>query len=121
MAEGWANHFGKGKVEAHSAGSHPLGKITAETYTVMSERGISIDSQWSKGLTEILMPEMDVVVSMGCEVECPIPDDFKGRVAKWEIPDPYGQGIETFRNVRDMVERQVLELLANYLPPGFAS
>jgi len=121
MAEGWANHFGKGKVEAHSAGSHPLGMITPDTYTVMSEKGISIDSQWSKGLKEILMADMDVVVSMGCEVECPIPAGFTGRVEKWEIPDPYGQGVASFRNVRDMVERQVLELLSKFLPPGFAS
>jgi arsenate reductase len=42
MAEAWANHFGKGRVQGHSAGSHPLGTITQDTYTVMSERGISL-------------------------------------------------------------------------------
>lgn len=120
MAEGWANHFGKGKVEAHSAGSHPLGMITLETYTVMGEKGISIDAQWSKGLREVMVEDMDVVVGMGCEVECPVPAGFKGRVVEWNIPDPYGKDINFFRNVRDTVERQVLELLALYLPPGFA-
>jgi protein-tyrosine-phosphatase len=121
MAEAWANHFGKGKVQAHSAGSHPLGTITQDTYTVMSEKGISLDGQCSKGLREVAVAEMDVVVGMGCEVECPVPVGFKGRVVEWSIPDPYSRGIESFRNVRDMIERQVLELLAELIPPDVSA
>jgi protein-tyrosine-phosphatase len=121
MAEAWANHFGKGRVQAHSAGSHPLGTITQDTYTVMSEKGISLDGQCSKGLREVAVAEMDVVVGMGCEVECPVPVGFKGRVVEWSIPDPYSRGIESFRNVRDMIERQVLELLAELIPPDVSA
>jgi protein-tyrosine-phosphatase len=117
MAEAWANHFGKGRVQAASAGSHPLGEITKDTYTVMSEKGISLDGQWSKRLRDVPVAEMDVVVGMGCEVECPLPEGFKGRVVEWNVPDPYGRGIEAFRNVRDMIERQVLGLLADLLVP----
>ena len=117
MAEAWANHFGKGRVQASSAGSHPFGSIVKDTYTVMSEKGISLDGQWSKGLRDVAVAEMDVVVGMGCEVECPVPAGFKGRVVDWDIPDPFGRGIESFRNVRDMIERQVLELLADLIAP----
>ena len=117
MAEAWANHFGKGRVEAHSAGTYPFGLIADDTYTVMSEKGISLDHQCSKGLGDVPVAEMDVVVGMGCEVVCPVPLGFKGRVVDWEIPDPFGRGIESFRNVRDMVERQVLELLADLIVP----
>jgi arsenate reductase len=117
MAEAWANHFGKGRVQAHSAGSYPLGSITKDTYTAMREKGISLDGQWSKGLHDVAVAEMDVVVGMGCEVECPVPVGFQGRVVDWDIPDPYGRGIETFRNVRDMIERQVLGLLAELVVP----
>ena len=117
MAEAWANHFGKGRVQASSAGSHPFGSIVEDTYTVMSEKGISLDGHWSKGLRDVAVAEMDVVVGMGCEVDCPVPAGFKGRVVEWEIPDPFGRGIESFRNVRDMIERQVLELLADLIAP----
>jgi protein-tyrosine-phosphatase len=117
MAEAWANHFGKGRVRAHSAGSHPFGLIPEETYTVMSEKGISLDGQCSKGFHDVALEEMDVVVVMGYEVECPTPVGFEGRLVDWNIIDPYGRGIETFRNVRDMVERQVLELLADLIAP----
>ena len=81
----------------------------------MSEKGISLDGQCSKGLRDVAVAEMDVVVGMGCEVECPVPAGFKGRVVDWNIPDPYARGIESFRNVRDMIERQVLGLLADLL------
>jgi protein-tyrosine-phosphatase len=117
MAEGWANHFGNGKVQASSAGSHPLGEISADTYTVMRERGISLDAHWSKGLRDVPVAEMDVVVGMGCEVACPVPAGFKGRVVEWDIPDPYARGIDAFRDARDMIERQVLALLAELIPP----
>ncbi|MFZ0963818.1 MAG: arsenate reductase ArsC [Terriglobia bacterium] len=117
MAEAWAGHFGNGKVQAASAGSHPFGSITEDTYLVMSEKGISLAGQCSKGLRDVALAEMDVVVAMGREVECPVPADFKGRVVDWNVPDPFGRDIETFRNVRDMIERQVLELLADLIPP----
>lgn len=117
MAEAWANHYGKGKVEAHSAGMFPFGAIAEDTYTVMSEKGISLDGQRSKGLRDLPLAEMDVVVGMGCEVECPVPEGFKGRIVNWEIPDPFAQGIESFRDVRDMIEQQVLALLADLPAP----
>jgi len=117
MAEAWANHFGDGRLQAFSAGSYPFGSIVNETYTVMSEKGISLDEHCSKGLGDLPVAEMDVVVRMGSEVECPVPAGFKGRVVDWNIPDPYARGIESFRNVRDMIERQVLGLLADLLVP----
>jgi protein-tyrosine-phosphatase len=117
MAEAWANHFGNGKVQAFSAGSHPLGVIATETYDVMREKGLSLEGQSSKSVREVPVAEMDVVVGMGCEVACPVPAGFKGRVVDWHVPDPYAHGMDTFRDVRDVIERQVLALLADLIPP----
>lgn len=117
MAEAWARHLGKGRVKAHSAGSHPYGSIIDDTYTVMNEKGISLDSHCSKGLNDVAVGEMDVVVGMGCEVACPIPPSFKGRVVEWNIPDPFGHDTEYFRDVRDMIEDEVRTLLAEVLAP----
>ena len=117
MAEAWANHFGKEKVQAESAGSCPFGSIVRDTYEVMMERGVALEGQRSKGLWDVALEEMDVIVIMGYEVECPVPEDFKGELREWNIPDPYGQGIDTFRNIRDIVEWQVLSLLAELIVP----
>jgi arsenate reductase len=111
MAEALANRLGEGKVRAWSAGSHPLDEIVPETFQVMSEKGISLEGQWSKGLWEVPVAEMDVVVGMGCEVECPVPVGFKGRIVEWNIPDPFGHDLAFFRTVRDLIERQVEALL----------
>ena len=112
MAEAWANKLGAGKVQAYSAGSNPLGVIAAGTCDVLAEKGISLEGQWSKGLEDVPVAEMDAVVGMGCEVHCPVPAGFRGRVIEWNIPDPYGRGVEAFRQVRDLIERQVKALLA---------
>ncbi|HXW15429.1 MAG TPA: arsenate reductase ArsC [Terriglobia bacterium] len=117
MAEAWANYFGTGRVQAHSAGLYPFGSIAEDTYKAMSERGISLDGQCSKGLRDVAVAEMDVVISMGHEIEYPVPEGFRGRLVEWNIPDPFARGIESFRNVRDMIERQVLSLLADLLTP----
>lgn len=128
MAEALANHLAKGKVRAWSAGSHPLGLIISETHEVLKEKGIGLEGHWSKGLRDVPVKKMDVVVGMGCEVECPVPRGFGGRVVEWDIPDPYGLDLEHFRKVRDLIERQVAGLLeqlqeersAQPLPPDSA-
>lgn len=118
MAEAFANQRGEGRIRAWSAGSAPLGEITPKTYEVMREKGYTLDEQWSKSLRDVPMDEMDVVVGMGCEVSCPVPIGFKGQVVEWNIPDPYGLGIEYFRDVRDSIERQVVALVDHLDPHG---
>ena len=115
MAEAWANYYGKGKVEACSAGSHAYGTIIDDTYTVMREKDIPLDGQRSKSLRDVAVAEMDIVVRMGHEVQCPVPAGFKGRVVDWDIPDPFGHGVDIFRDVRDLIEEEVLSLLADVL------
>ncbi len=111
MAEAWANYHAKGRVEAHSAGIYPYGRIIEETYDVMLEKMLRLDGQCSKGLRDVEVLQMDVVIRMGKEVAFVPPQGFKGRVLDWDIPDPYARGMETFRSVRDLIERQVLSLL----------
>jgi arsenate reductase len=111
MAEALANHYGNGRVRAWSGGSRPLGEIVPQTSEVMQEKGISLEGHKSKSLKEVSVGEMDVVVGMGCEVACPVPEGFKGRVMEWNIPDPYGRELSFFRSVRDSIQRQVTALL----------
>ena len=111
MAEALASKHGRGRIRAWSAGSFPLGEIIPPTYEVMREQGISLEGHWSKGLRDVPVEQMQVVVGMGCEVQCPVPAGFKGRVIEWNIPDPYGRDMDFFRSVRDLIERQVKALL----------
>lgn len=110
MAEGFARFYGKGSVEAISAGSRPSGKVNDIAVQVMQEAGIDISSQESKGFDALPFKEFDVVVTMGCGDECPfIP--AKKRI-DWQIRDPKGRPMEFFREVRDEIKEKVLELIA---------
>ncbi len=111
MAEGLAKHLGGGNVRAYSAGTRAFGEIVPMTYEVMQEKGITLDGQWSKGLEDVPLSEMDIVVEMGNGVKCHIPEDFKGRVIEWNIPDPYGHDKEIYCGVLEMIEAQVQALI----------
>jgi arsenate reductase (thioredoxin) len=117
MAEAYANRLGGARVKAWSAGSAPYGEIVPETVTVLAEKGISLDGYWSKSLKDVPVDEMNVVVGMGCEVVCPVPAGFKGRVIEWNIPDPFNRDLSYFRSVRDLIARQVQALLNEVLQP----
>src|SRR5215472_17261570 len=112
MAEAMAKKLGKGKVRAWSAGLFPLGWLASGTHIVMEENAFFLDGQWSKGLKDVEIDDMDIVVEMGRDVTCPLPDGFKGRLVEWEIPDPYGAALEEYRSARDMIEEHVTRLLA---------
>ncbi len=82
----------------------------------MDEVGVALDGQHSKGVQEIQLAEIDVVVEMGPEIETPLPEDFKGRRIQWEIPDPFTRGLAAFRDSRDLIQIKVTELLADLAP-----
>lgn len=111
MAQGFAQRHGGAKVEARSGGSRPLGHLLPEAIEVMREKGIDISGEPSKGFDEPWVRERcDLVVTMGCgDDACPA---FVGkRTVDWEIPDPKGKDVAVFREVRDDIERRVVELL----------
>jgi arsenate reductase len=105
MAQGFAEAFGQGKIEVHSAGSSPSSSIDPSVIQVMKEKGIDVSSKRPKSLNELPSMETDYLVTMGCEETCPAVPAKK--IIEWEIPDPKGKPIETFREVRNMIERKV--------------
>jgi arsenate reductase (thioredoxin) len=113
MAEGFANKLAKGGgVRAWSAGLYPLGWIEASTRVAMEEKGISLEGQTSKGVDDVPFDQMGVVITMGSEVFCDAPAGFTGLMVQWEIPDPFGANLHRYREVRDLIELKVKDLLA---------
>jgi arsenate reductase (thioredoxin) len=112
MAEALANHLGRDSVQALSAGAHPLGWIPSETHDVLDEKGISLEGHRSKGLKDVPLSEMDLVVEMEAGVAGTLPEKFKGRLIEWDIPDPFSGDVEAFREVRDLIEEHVNAFLA---------
>ncbi|MBU1570429.1 MAG: arsenate reductase ArsC, partial [Proteobacteria bacterium] len=62
-----------------------------------------------KSIEQVISKEKpDIIITMGCGEECPIVPGAK--TENWDIPDPSGKSIELMRNVRDEIEKRVIEL-----------
>ncbi len=110
MAEAFARMHGGDKVEAHSSGSRPSGRVNPRAIEFMKEVGYDLSVHGSKPLTEIPQVEYDAAITMGCGDECPmVRTRFRD---DWGIPDPKELPADEFRAVRDLIERKVKELLA---------
>ncbi len=111
MAEAFAKIHGAGAVEAFSAGSRPSGRVNPKAIEAMQELGYDLTTHASKGLDEFNGQEVDVAVTMGCGDECPLVL-AKQRV-DWKIPDPRDMTPDQFRDVRDLIDSKVKELIAS--------
>ena len=110
MAEAFARMHGTGEVEAHSSGSRPSGVVNPRAVQFMAEVGYDLTTHTSKSLDRFNGTEVAVAVTMGCGDYCPLV--VADRREDWNIPDPKEMSDDGFREVRDLIERKVKELLA---------
>jgi protein-tyrosine-phosphatase len=111
MAEAFARIHGGDGVEAASAGSRPSGRVNPRAVEFMREVGYDLTTHASKSLDQFNGREVEVAVTMGCGDECPLVK--ARRREEWQIPDPKDMPPEQYREVRDLIERRVKELLAS--------
>lgn len=112
MAEAFARHAAGAFVTAYSAGVRHTGTVSEEAAHVMGEKGIDIHRQYSKGLDDVPLGEMDYVVNMsGYPNEKVFPVELKARLVTWQVSDPLGGSIDRFRKVRDEIETKVDDLV----------
>ncbi|WP_310397683.1 arsenate reductase ArsC [Hymenobacter sp.] len=109
MAQAFATRHGGAQVAAFSAGSRPSGIINPKAVATMAELGYDLSTHASKSLDEVRDRAFDYVVTMGCGDACPFIAARHRR--DWQIPDPKHLAPAEFRQVRDLVEQQVLALL----------
>ena len=114
MAAALLDHHAQGSVHVRSAGSAPASEINPAVVDAMAEWGIDISKERPKPLTEEVVREADVLITMGCGDACPV---YPGkRYLDWELADPAGKGVEAVRPIRDEIDRRVRALLAELVP-----
>jgi arsenate reductase (thioredoxin) len=114
MAEAFARMHGGTRVAAFSAGSRPSGQVNPKAIAAMAELGYDLTTHVSHGLAALPEGPFDIAVTMGCGDACPA--TLARERIDWQIPDPRGMTPEEFREVRDLIERQVVALLQERLP-----
>jgi protein-tyrosine-phosphatase len=75
----------------------------------MREKGIDIGGQKPKPMDDGLVKIADRIITMGCIRGCPVNPPEK--TEDWNLPDPGGKPVETFREVRDRIEEKVRILI----------
>ena len=109
IAEALGKHLAKDVFDSFSAGTETKPQINQDAVRLMKEiYGIDMEAngQRSKLISEI--PEVDMAISMGCNVGCP----FIGRAFddNWGLEDPTGKSDEEFKLVIGQIEKKILEL-----------
>ncbi|WP_448244916.1 arsenate reductase ArsC [Pseudoxanthomonas mexicana] len=93
MAEAMANHLGKGRFHAYSAGSHPRGRVHPIAAQILQDAGLPTATLRSKPWDEFAAadaPPMDLIITV-CDKAageaCPV---WPGHpvTAHWGVEDP---------------------------------
>jgi arsenate reductase len=125
LSEAITNHLAKGKLQAFSAGSQPVGEVHPLSLKYLAEKGISTEGLKSQSWDEFESVDPDIVVTVcdsAAAEACPV---WFGDTVQvhWGLPDPSKlQGTEAevrdaFYSVMSTIERRVQKLLELNLEP----
>ncbi len=108
IAEALGKHLAKDVFESYSAGTAIKPQINQDAVRLIKQQ-YDIDmeaTQHSKLLDEI--PPVDVVITMGCNVDCPtLPCKHR---EDWGLDDPTGKDDSEFLKIIQRIEENIIEL-----------
>lgn len=108
IAEALGKYYGKDIFESYSAGTEIKPKINQDAVRLIKKfYGIDMEkTQKSKLLEDI--PNVDIVITMGCNVNCPaLPCEQR---EDWGLDDPSGKFDEEFIKVIKIIDLKIREL-----------
>ncbi|MHB8128350.1 MAG: arsenate reductase ArsC [Mobilitalea sp.] len=108
MAEALGKKMASDEFESYSAGTELKDHINPDAVRLMKEiyKVDMEETQHNKLIKDI--PSPDVVITMGCNVNCPIlPAKFR---EDWGLEDPSGKSDDEFKKIIAIIEEKVLEL-----------
>lgn len=119
MAEALGKLLASDVFESYSAGTELRPQINQDAVRIIKEL-YDVDmneSQKSKLLSDI--PEVDIVITMGCNVKCPnLPCKHR---EDWGLEDPSGKADEEFIQTAKIIEEKVLDLKERIIKGKFNS
>ena len=110
IAEALGNLFASDVFDSYSAGTHLKDHINPDAVRLIKQQ-YNIDmeeKQYNKLIDDI--PSPDVVITMGCNVDCPmLPCKYR---EDWGLDDPTGKSDEEFVKIIKIIEEKIMELKA---------
>lgn len=111
IAEALGKYLAADVFESYSAGTETKPQINQDAVHIMKQLfGINMEeTQYSKLLSDI--PEVDIVITMGCNVQCPfLPCRYR---EDWGLEDPTGKTEEEFVKVIEEIRNNIQVLKDN--------
>ena len=108
IAQAFWREYAPADVRAESAGQEPAKVPWPEVVQAMAEVGIDISGERPKKLDLEMQLHADWAITLGCGGACPY---VPTRVDDWDIPDPHGRPMDEVRDIRDDIERRVVEFI----------
>lgn len=108
IAEALGKYLASDVFESFSAGTEVRPQINQDAQRIMKQiYGIDMaQTQYSKLISDI--PAVDIVITMGCNVDCPyLPCKFR---EDWGLDDPSGLGDEVFKATIKTIEYKIQDL-----------
>ncbi|MDO5410196.1 MAG: arsenate reductase ArsC [Lachnospiraceae bacterium] len=108
IAEALGKHLASDVFESYSAGTETKPQINQDAVRLMKQcYGIDMEqTQYSKLLSEL--PPLDIVITMGCNVQCPtLPCKHR---EDWGLDDPTGKSDAEFLKTIQKIEEKILNL-----------
>ena len=108
IAEALGKKLAADVFESFSAGTETKPQINQDAVRLMKQiHGIDMEkTQYSKLLSDI--PAVDVVITMGCNVQCPmLPCQFR---EDWGLEDPTGKSDDAFLETIAQIQQKILLL-----------
>ena len=90
---------------SYSAGTETKPKINQDAVRIMKIKyGIDMEkSQYSKLISTL--PDIDIVITMGCNVQCPhLPCEYH---EDWGLEDPTGKDDECFEDIISIIHKKI--------------
>ena len=108
MAEALGKKLASDAFDSFSAGTETKPQINPDAVRLMKQiHGIDMEeTQYSKLLNEL--PESDIVITMGCNVQCPSLHCHHRE--DWGLDDPSGKEDAAFLTTMGLIEEKVLDL-----------
>jgi len=117
MAGGLMRHLVGDAVIVHTAGTTPGKALNAESVQSLTELGINIGDEHPKPITEDLLADVCLIITLGKEAAIdPVPGI---EIRNWATDEPSIRGIggmERMRLVRDDIRTRVAALVAELAP-----
>ena len=109
MAEAIAKVLTADFFDPYSAGTETKPQINQDAVRIISKLyGVDMNETQHSKLIDTIPQELDVLVTMGCHVECPfIPTKHR---EDWGLDDPTGLPDEAFIKTAELIKEKLLDL-----------